>query len=207
MAQPSTPSQPDESAAASDQPAATPDQPAPPPGEETHGQQPAPAVAGHDATLPASGSEAMPAPGVAPAPPPPAPAGPPPHGAEPPARPRRLGLKIGLAVAAGLVVLVGAGVVGVVLLLGEDVPEVGACLTDAEDPGEIEVVDCGSEQAAWRVVGHDGSRTEAEFERATREEICQAFPDWENALWLRTNLLSGEGEVVCLAAASEAPAG
>jgi len=202
LAQPSTPPQPDE-------PAASPDQPESPPGDqETAGRQLDPALAGPEepATLPAGGPPAMPPPGAA-APPPPAPgapAGPPPPVTEPPPRPRRLGLKIGLAVAAGVVLLVVAGVVGAVLLLSEDVPEVGACMTDAEDPAEIEVVDCGSEQAAWQVVGHDGSRSEAEFEQATREEICQAFPDWENALWLRTNLISGEGEVVCLASAGAA---
>jgi hypothetical protein len=106
------------------------------------------------------------------------------------------------------VVLGGAAVVAAIVLLGEDVPEVGACLSGADDPTEIVVVDCGSDQAAWRVIGHGGARSEGDFNQAAREDICQAFPDWENALWLRTNVLSGDGEVVCLAPAGpEAPPG
>jgi hypothetical protein len=131
---------------------------------------------------------------------------PPPH-AEPAPPRSRLGLKIALGVVAGVVVLAVAGVVLIASLLGDDVPEVGDCLTHSEDPTEMEVVDCDAAEAVWRVIGNDGTWTEREFDEATREEVCQAFPDWRNALWLgeQTDDLSGEGEVVCLAPTGSRP--
>lgn len=131
----------------------------------------------------------------APAEPVPAPA---PAPAEPVRRSRR-GLKIVVGVVAGIVVLAVAGVVVIVTQFGSEVPAVGECLNHSDDPTEMEVVACDSDQAAWQVIGHEeGTLTEQEFDQISRDEVCQAFPDWENALWLRTNVLTGEGQVVCL---------
>jgi hypothetical protein len=174
------------------------DQAAPEPATPGAAEQPATREAPVAADQPATPSEV-------PAEPPPPPTGPPALPEEQPAPRSRRGLKIGLAVAAGVVVLAVAGVLALVLLSGEEVPAVGECMTDSTDPTQMGVVGCDSEQAAWQVIGHDGSVTEEEFDQATREDICQQFPDWENALWLRTNVISGEGEVVCLVPAGPEP--
>lgn len=143
-----------------------------------------------------------------PLPPPPPPPAPPQEPGQPPARKSRRGLLIVLGVVAGVVVLAVGGLVVAAVVFGEDVPEVGECLTQAADPADIDVVDCESDRAAWRVIGHHGTLTEEEFAQVSRADVCQAFPDWENALWLRTNLLGGDGQVVCLVPAGpqEAPA-
>jgi hypothetical protein len=137
---------------------------------------------------------------------------PPPPGSLPadalPPRPSRRGLKIALVAAAGVVVLAVAGVVLLIALLaGDDVPEVGQCMTHSDDPAEMAVVDCDDAEAVWRVIGNDGSWTERDFDQAPRAEVCQAFPEWRNALWLgeQTDDLSGEGEVVCLAPTGAGP--
>lgn len=109
-----------------------------------------------------------------------------------------------LAIAAGSVA--GVAILAVVAVLviggltGDDVPAVGDCLTHSDDPAEMQVVDCDSGDAAWRVIGNDGSWTEQAFAEASQEEVCQAFRGWENALWMgdRTEDLSGNGEVICL---------
>jgi hypothetical protein len=208
VAQEPTASQPD-GQAAPDQPAApaapaAARQPAAPGAAEQPATPEAPVAADQPAAPEAPVAD-QPAASEAPAEPPSPPAGPPVPSEEQPASRSRRGLKIGLAVAAGVVVLAVAGVLALVLLSGEEVPAVGECMTDSADPTQMDVVGCDSEQAAWQVIGHDGNVTEDEFDQATREDICQQFPDWENALWLRTNVLSGEGEVVCLVPAGPEP--
>lgn len=126
----------------------------------------------------------------------------PPEAARPPERNRRLALIV--AAAAGVVILAVIGAVLVANQLGDDLPETGDCMSNDADPTEIRVVDCGSEEAAWTVVGLEGSWTEQEFDQAVRDRICQAIPNWDNALWLgeETDDRSGEGTVVCLRATS-----
>lgn len=122
--------------------------------------------------------------------------------APPPERNRRLAIIV--AAAAGVVILAVIGAVVVANQLGDDLPEAGDCMSNDADPTEIRVVDCGSEEAAWTVVGVDGSWTEQEFAESTRDRVCQAIPKWDNALWLgeESDDGSGEGTVVCLRATS-----
>lgn len=120
----------------------------------------------------------------------------------PPERNRRLAIIV--AAAAGVVILAVIGAVVVASWLGDDLPEAGDCMSNDADPTEIRVVDCGSEEAAWTVVGVDGTWTEQEFADAARDRVCQAIPKWDNALWLgeETDDGTGEGTVVCLRATS-----
>ena len=137
---------------------------------------------------------------------PPGPPGPP-AGAAPPRR-RRLGLVLGIA--GGLVALAVAAAAGFVALtlLSEDLPAAGDCLTDASVPDEMTVVDCGSSEAFWTVVGLDGTWAHGDFEAATAGEVCAGFPTSQQALWVsnaRTVSADTEGQVVCLE--PHAPAG
>lgn len=115
-------------------------------------------------------------------------------------------LLIALGAAAGVAVLAVVAVLVIGALTGDDVPAVGDCMTHSANPAEMEVVDCDSAEAAWRVIGNDGSWSEQAFEEASQEEVCQAFAGWDNALWLgeRTEDLSGDGEVICLASTDPA---
>lgn len=106
--------------------------------------------------------------------------------------------------AAGAVILAVIGAVVVANQLGDDLPATGDCMSNHADPAEIRVVDCGSAEAAWTVVGLDGTWTEQEFDESPRHRVCQEIPKWDNALWLgeQTDDRSGEGTVVCLRATS-----
>lgn len=90
--------------------------------------------------------------------------------------------------------------------LNLQVPNVGECITEASTlPGsDTEVVDCTSAEAAWEVVGNDGTWTEADFWATPAEEMCTAFETTEQMLWIGeiTSDESGDGEVVCLASVS-----
>lgn len=143
----------------------------------------------------------QPAAAVPPPPPPPVPAA-----AEPPKR--RIGLIVTLVavVVAGLVVV---GAVLVVRMLGEEVPTVGDCLTDAPAPDDMEIVDCDSDQAFWSVIGNDGSWTRGEFDTAEQGALCEGFEATERALWVTSSRSVDEGtggEVVCLAPLDADPA-
>jgi hypothetical protein len=133
---------------------------------------------------------------AAPPPPPPAPS--------PPPKKRRIWPYVTIAV----VVVVAALGVGAVLLvrsvLAEEVPQVGECLDNAANPDDMDVVDCGSAEAAWNVIGNDGTWPRGEFDAAAPGEVCQAFPETEQALWVTSSATvdsQTEGEVICLAPA------
>jgi hypothetical protein len=108
-----------------------------------------------------------------------------------------------LGIAGGLVALAVAAAAGFVALtlLSEDLPAAGDCLTDASVPDEMTVVDCGSSEAFWTVVGLDGTWTHGDFEAATAGEVCAGFPTSQQALWVsnaRTVAAGTDGQVVCL---------
>jgi len=128
---------------------------------------------------------------------------PPPPPAAPKAQPkkRRVGLIVALTV---LAALAAVAVGGFFLLssLREDLPQVGDCLNDAPTADEMDVVACDGNDAAWSVIGSDGTWTRGDFDTAGQGEVCDAFPDTEQALWVTnaTTVDSGtEGEVICLA--------
>jgi hypothetical protein len=178
-----------------DQPATSTGQAAPPPaaGEPTGlaGQPQSPdqstGLAGQP-ELPDRPSAALP-------PPPPAPTA-------PPKKKRRIWPYVLVGVLVLFILVAVGGVLLVRSLLQEEVPEVGQCLNDAANPDDMEVVDCGSAEAAWSVVGSHGALTRGEFDQATQGDLCQAFPETQQAMWVTSSLTvdSGtEGEVICLA--------
>lgn len=108
-----------------------------------------------------------------------------------------------LALAALLAIVVALGVrFGIGELSGDDVPAVGDCMNAAADANDMGVVDCGSEDAAFRVVGNDGAWVWQDFEAAANaggEGICEEHPQHSTALFVgEGDEPDSEGEVVCL---------
>lgn len=141
---------------------------------------------------------------MAAAPVPESPIGPPPAPPQPPPRKRRLGLVITLGVLVGLVVVCGGGFLLLTNVFQQDVPGVGACLTDAADANDMDVVDCGAPDAAWTVLGDDGTASRAEFDAFTPDDsVCEAHPGTGLALWMTDTpgLFVNDdtvGSVICL---------
>jgi hypothetical protein len=102
----------------------------------------------------------------------------------------------GFAVVRGLL-----GAAGDEIELNFQVPDVGECITqDSLFGTETNVVDCGSAEAAWEVIGNDGTWTENDFDATPAEEICTGFEGTEQMLWIGeiTSDGTGGGDVVCL---------
>lgn len=127
----------------------------------------------------------------------------PPDGAPPPEKKKRGKLAIVGGVLIAIVVAVVVRVVIGSVLGGADNPEVGDCVNGAFNPDDIEVVDCGSSDAAWEVIGVHGDMSEADFDAIVASQdtstICTAFPEWENAIWFGDQ--GGDGEVFCVVTA------
>lgn len=123
----------------------------------------------------------------------------PPAGAPPPEKKKRGKLAIVGGILVAVLVAIGVRVV-FSTVLGEDTPEVGDCVNGALTPNDIEVVDCGSSDAAWEVIGVHGDMSEADFDAIVASQdtstICTAFPEWENAIWFGDP--GGDGEVFCV---------
>jgi hypothetical protein len=175
------------------QPPASPDQPTQQdqPGEPAQPQGGETGVASEPA--PPDQPELPEQPAAAPPPPPPAPAAPP--------KKRRVGLIVTLTALVALAV-VAVGAFLLLSVLREELPQVGDCMTDGATADDMEVVACDSGDAAWSVIGSDGTWTRGDFDVADQGEVCEAFPETAQALWVTsaTSVASGtEGEVICLA--------
>ncbi|MGH3715814.1 MAG: LppU/SCO3897 family protein [Micromonosporaceae bacterium] len=110
----------------------------------------------------------------------------------PPAKPAGKGKLIKVLVGVGIVV----AALAVLFFVLKDDPgtaKVGDCIagTNAED---VTVVDCGSGEAEWKVVGKVDGKTEAEMQTA-----CGEFPDAEQAFWQGEK--GGKGFVLCMKSA------
>jgi hypothetical protein len=93
-------------------------------------------------------------------------------------------------------IVVAVVVFGVAIWLGMDEParaKVGDCVsgTSAE---ELQIVECASPQAEWKVVGRVEDKAQTEMSSA-----CQAFQNAERAYWQGEQ--GKNGLVLCLAAA------
>jgi hypothetical protein len=79
---------------------------------------------------------------------------------------------------------------------------VGECITEEStlSNSETETVACDSAEAAWEVIGNDGSWVESDFWDSPEEEICTGFEGTEQMLWIGevTGDQTGDGQVVCL---------
>ena len=98
----------------------------------------------------------------------------------PPQPAQKSGVKKLLAIGGPILV---AGVVGVraLGLFGGGDPEVGDCIKESGKTS-WDVVDCGSDDAQYKVVGiEEKKQTQAEFE--ADENSCSGFPATEIVLW------------------------
>jgi hypothetical protein len=87
---------------------------------------------------------------------------------------------------AGTVLVVGGGAVySLTNGFGIGDPKVDACV-QMQGQTSFEVVDCGSAEAEYKIVGiHDEELTYPDFEAAAAvDEVCQDFQTWEVALWI-----------------------
>ena len=170
------------------QPGPQPGQPVPPlggwvPGQPGQPGQP-PFPPGQPPVPP--GQPPVPPPGWAPGPP----------GAPLPPQPRqKSGAKKLLAIGGPIVVAGVVGVASLTGLFGGGDPEVGDCITQKGETS-WEVVDCGSDEAQFKVVGiEDEQQTEAEFD--ADPDSCSAFAAAEVALW--SGMERDAGTVFCAA--------
>lgn len=98
-------------------------------------------------------------------------------------------LKVGGPIVGALVV----GVASVTGFFGAGDPEVGDCVK-ASGTNSFEVVDCGSKEAQFKVVGQDEEqRTYPDSQ--TNPEVCAKFPAAEYILWIGDD--GGLGTAYC----------
>jgi hypothetical protein len=76
--------------------------------------------------------------------------------------------------------------------------KVGDCITETvkADASDAKVVACNKPEAKNKVVGVVSNVSESEFD-SKNQELCDAYPDWENVIWLGRS--GGTGKVLCLA--------
>ena len=76
-------------------------------------------------------------------------------------------------------------------------PKVDDCV-QMKGQTDFEVVDCGSAEAEYKIVGiHDEELTYPDFEAAAAvDEVCQKFQTWEVALWIG-DLETEPGTIYC----------
>jgi hypothetical protein len=96
---------------------------------------------------------------------------------------KKSGAKKWLSVAGTVVVLGGVAAAKFIGFGGGD-PEAGDCLHEASD-SQYDVVDCGSDDADYKVLGVDGDEmTQPDLDKAIEADtVCADFPTWEYALW------------------------
>jgi hypothetical protein len=108
---------------------------------------------------------------------------------------------VGLAV----VLLIGGGVFVYKYMSGNitaKTPTVGECVTAAKsdkDVENVETVDCGSAQAADKVVGVLADKTEAQANVQDEDTFeCRIFPTTQTWIWMESSKGSGKGTILCL---------
>jgi hypothetical protein len=100
---------------------------------------------------------------------------------------------------AGTVLVVGAGAAYSFGAFGIGDPEVGDCVKTVGET-DFEVVDCGADDAQFKVVGIDEQEmTYSEFEAAPAEDICVDFATTEIMLW-SGDMVTEPGTIFCAAA-------
>jgi hypothetical protein len=101
--------------------------------------------------------------------------------------------------------VVGAGVValaGLTGFFGPAEPEIGNCVTETGQ-NTWDVVDCGSTQATYKVIGVDDERrTYPDFQTST--DVCSSFATAGYTLWVGPD--GGLGTVYCAEPLDASPA-
>ncbi|HKS98553.1 MAG TPA: hypothetical protein VJT31_03400 [Rugosimonospora sp.] len=131
------------------------------------------------------------------------PAGTPPAVAYPQV-PRKRGRSRLIISIVALVVVAGLGVAAYLATRSSPLhAKVGDCLngsaitsTAAQDAGDMKIVNCGSADAKFMVVGKVDNKTKTEFTASTSNP-CTAFPTATTALWGQTS--GDNGFILCLA--------
>jgi hypothetical protein len=133
-------------------------------------------------------------PGYPPQGPPPPGGFPPPAGSQFGQQPAKSGAPKWLIPVIGGVVLVVAVVVLAALFLGSTKAEAGDCLRQSGSE-ELEIVDCDSDEAQFRVIGiQDGQQTQDEY--LADPETCVDFPESVQSFWVEDS--DGRGDVYCV---------
>jgi len=116
--------------------------------------------------------------------------------ATPPVQPEKKSGAKKWAGIAGTVAVVGVGAAySLTGGFGIGAPTVGDCVEELAD-SEISVVDCGSSDADYRIVGIMGEKqTEDEF--MADPETCGEFIDVEAAFWQSGGMVTDAGTVYC----------
>jgi len=99
-----------------------------------------------------------------------------------------------LPIIGGLVALVVAASLLFSLFGGGD-PDVGDCIRQ-ESFTEVEIVDCDSDEAEYKVLATDGEMTGDEFDAASVEELCTDESETTGIFWLGEDQAE-DGTVYC----------
>lgn len=122
---------------------------------------------------------------------------------EEPAKKSGAGKKIagilGVVVVIGIVLAVKFGLGELWATITGDVSKakVGDCITETvkADASDAKVVGCDKPEAKNKVVGIIPAVSEADFD-AKNQTLCDAYPTWENIIWL--GKAGGKGDAWCL---------
>jgi len=97
----------------------------------------------------------------------------------------------------GIAVLAIGGVAYKYLSGDVSTAKVGDCITETvkADASDAKVVGCDKPEAKNKVVGIVSNVSEAKFD-AENQTLCEAFPTWENVIWLGKK--GGTGDAWCL---------
>ncbi|WP_369134124.1 hypothetical protein [Modestobacter sp. I12A-02662] len=108
-------------------------------------------------------------------------------------RPRRWLTLLGPVLVALVVVL------SLIQFLGGGDPEAGDCIQQSGG-SDFETVDCGSDEAEYRIVGTDADMTGVTFDLTDPGELCLDFPEATAVFWYGSDNES-DGTVYCAVAA------
>lgn len=96
-----------------------------------------------------------------------------------------------------IAVVAGAGIAYKYLSGDVTTAKVGDCITETvkADASDAKVVGCDKPEAKHKVVGIVNSVSEGDFD-AKNQELCEAYPTWENVIWVGKK--GGSGDAWCL---------
>ncbi len=95
----------------------------------------------------------------------------------------------------GPVLVVLVVLLSLVQFLGGGDPETGDCIQQSGD-SDFETVDCGSDEAEYRIVGTDADMTGITFDLTDPGELCLDFPEATAVFWYGSSSES-DGTVYC----------
>jgi hypothetical protein len=90
-------------------------------------------------------------------------------------------------------------VLSLIQFLGGGDPEAGDCIQQSGG-SDFETVDCGSDEAEYRIVGTDADMTGVTFDLTDPGELCVDFPETTAVFWYGSSNES-DGTVYCAVAA------